>query len=69
MTFGNVSITPKAFKDVTREEFIQMYKGKMDYDINKAWDELQIVLKDSRPYENIETKEHPIKMDGLKKKK
>lgn len=45
MIFGNVSIQPRAFKDVTKDEFIQMYKGKMNYDINKAWDELQVVLK------------------------
>lgn len=55
MVFGNVSISPRAFKDVTKDEFVLMYKGKMNYDINKAWDELQLELGKGAIIEVVET--------------
>ena len=44
MQFGNIGINLEAFKDITKDEFLVMFKGKMNYDINKAWDEIQAAL-------------------------
>lgn len=40
MEVGNVSFNPEAFKDWTKEQFIEAYKGKLTIDINQVWENI-----------------------------
>ncbi|MES2382470.1 MAG: hypothetical protein V4538_15590 [Bacteroidota bacterium] len=37
---GNVSINPEGYKDKTKEQFIEDFKGKVAHDINILWDQV-----------------------------
>ena len=41
MKLGNISFKPEALKDLTREEFYELVKGKIDIDKSEAWEMLQ----------------------------
>jgi hypothetical protein len=41
MKIGNISFNPEALKDLTREEFYNLVKGKIDIDKSEAWEMLQ----------------------------
>lgn len=38
MKIGNVSFNPEAFKDYTKEQFFEEYKGKLEIDKEQVWD-------------------------------
>ncbi len=40
MTVGNVSFNPDSFKDYTKEQFFNEFKGKLNVDKDIVWAEL-----------------------------
>jgi hypothetical protein len=40
MKIGNVSFNPEDIKHLTKEEFSELVKGKIDIDINEAWEKV-----------------------------
>ena len=37
LKLGTTSFNSSAFKGMTKDEFLKMYKGKLNTDINEAW--------------------------------
>jgi len=35
---GNTSFNSEAFENISKEQFIAMYKGKVEVDLNNAWE-------------------------------
>ncbi len=54
MQIGNVSLNPEAFKDYTKEQFFEEFKGKLSIDKEIVWKQIceingyeKITLKDT----------------------
>lgn len=45
MKLGNTSFNPDQFALVTKEQFVEQYKGKLDYDVHLAYDIIQKAIE------------------------
>jgi hypothetical protein len=63
MKIGNISFNLEAVKDISKEDFIQHYRGLLDgVDIEQAFEKIQNELNKNKPTEEKEeTKKAPKK--------
>lgn len=45
MKIGNISFNPEAFKDYTKEQFFEEYKGKLVIDKEQVWEAICLANK------------------------
>jgi hypothetical protein len=51
IVFGNISLNPKGFVNTSKEEFMNLFKGKTNQDLNAIWEAVKLANKDEIKHE------------------
>jgi hypothetical protein len=51
IVFGNISLNPKGFVNTSKEEFMNLFKGKTNQDLNAIWEAVKLANKDEVKHE------------------